>query len=115
MSQVRKSVAVAAGANADVNLSPFDRFSGRGGQVVVKATCVAVDAGKVKVTVMVGSDIVANSAEVGIERAAGVGPDNETQAIIGIGAPADPITINIQSATGASGAGTIVQADIQNA
>lgn len=97
MSLVRRSISVAANTTIDVNLSPFDRFAGRGGQVSVQVTGLAAQAaaGDMLYSLLVGSDIVASRATVPGEPVVGSGPTNETPAVTGIGAPADPITVSL--------------------
>jgi len=114
MAIVRRRVVVPLVGNVDVNLSPFDRFAGRGGQVTVKATCLAGQEDDLTLSLLVGSDIIADAYAVGAEASAGQGPIKETPSITGIGAPADPITLNLQNANAA--ARTIdVEAEILNA
>lgn len=114
MAIVRRRVVVPLTGNIDVNLSPFDRFAGRGGQVSVKATATATQEGDITMTVLVGSDILADGYAVPAERVAGLGPDKETPGVTGIGAPADPITVNIQNANAAVRT-VAVEAEIVNA
>ncbi len=116
MSVIRRTVTVGIGANVDVNLSPFDRFAGRGGSVSVAITGLAAQApvGDMTYTLMIGSDIVAAAAVVSGETTVGSGPTAETPRTTGIGAPADPITLNLQNANAAARVFQ-VQVDIQNA
>ncbi len=77
-----------------LDLSPFDRFGGRGGRVRVQCVAVPAEIVDVTLTVLVGSDVLANAV-----RPSGAiidtPPDNETPSIVGFGAPADPITITL--------------------
>jgi len=102
MSVVRRRVVVPLTGNIDVNLAPFDRFAGRGGSVSVAATALATQEADITFTLMVGSDIIADAYAVGAEGVAGQGPNRETPRVGGIGAPADPITLNIQNANAAA-------------
>ncbi len=114
MAIVRRRVVVPLSGNVDVNLAPFDRFAGRGGQVSVKATALATQEDDLTLSLTIGSDIIADSYAIGAEAVAGQGPNNETPSIRGIGAPADPITLNIQNANAA--ARTVdIEAEIVNA
>jgi hypothetical protein len=114
MSIVRRRVTVPLTGNADVNLSPFDRFAGRGGSVTVKATATATEQDDITLSLMVGSDIIADNYAVGAEAVAGQGPNKDTPSVSGIGAPADPITLNIQNANAAARV-VAVEAEIVNA
>jgi len=116
MSVVRRTVSVAATSNVDVNLSPFDRFAGRGGSVAVACTGIAAQApvGDMTYTLTIGSDIIASAAVVSGETTVGSGPTGETPRSSGIGAPADPITLNLQNGNAAARVFQ-VQVDIQNA
>lgn len=115
MSVVRRRVTIPIAGNIDVNLSPFDRFAGRGGRLAVAVTGVAAQAnGELTFTVLIGSDIITNAAEIGAEAIANRGPDNETPRIRGRGAPADPITITLFN-TNAATRDVIVEAEIENA
>jgi len=115
MAIVRRRVTVPLAGQIDVNLSPFDRFAGRGGRLSVAATGVAAQAdGDLTMTVLVGSDILANAAEIGGEASVNRGPDAETPRIRGRGAPADPITITLFNVNAAD-RDVIVEAEIENA
>ncbi len=98
MAIIRRRITVPAAGNIDVNLSPFDRFAGRGGQATVKATGVAAEVDDLTFTFTIGSDIIASLFAIGAEPLAGAGPNKETPSVTGIGAPADPITVNLQNA-----------------
>jgi len=98
MSIVRRRVTVPLSGNIDVPLSPFDRFAGRGGQATVKATCLATEEDDLTFDFTIGSDIIAQAYAIGVESIAGGGPNRETPGVTGIGAPADPITVNLQNA-----------------
>jgi len=116
MSVVRRTVTLLTNTNADVNLSPFDRFAGRGGSVAVAVTGIAAAAplGDMTYTLTIGSDIIAQNAVVSGETTVGSGPTAETPRSSGIGAPADPITLNLANANAATRVFQ-VQVDIQNA
>ncbi len=98
MSIVRRRVTVPLTGNVDVNLSPFDRFAGRGGQATVKATCLIGEEDDLTFDFTIGSDIIASAYAIGAEGSVGQGPNKETPSVTGIGAPADPITLNVQNA-----------------
>lgn len=98
MAVVRRRTVVPANGSVDVNLSPFDRFAGRGGRVFVRATALATQEDDITMDVLVGSDILASGFAVPAERVAGLGPDNETPGVGGVGAPADPITVTLINA-----------------
>jgi len=102
MAKVRRRVTVPLTGNIDVPLSPFDRFGGRGGRVTVKATCLATEEDDLTYDVTIGSDIIAQAYAIGVESTIGGGPNRETDLVEGIGAPADPITVNIQNANAAA-------------
>jgi len=115
MSVVRRRVTVPLAGNILVDLSPFDRFAGRGGRLAVAATGVAAEAnGELTMTVMVGSDILLDAGEIGGEASINRGPDSETARVRGRGAPADPITVRLFN-TNAAARDVIVEADIENA
>jgi len=96
MSTVRQRTIVPATGQVTLDLSPFDRFGGRGGRVSVKATGVAAEAdGDITITVLVGSDVLINAGQIVAEPSLNSGPTNETPAILGRGAPADPITVTL--------------------
>lgn len=102
MAIVRRRVVVPLTGNVDVNLAPFDRFAGRGGQATVKATALGGQEDDITLDFTIGSDIIASGFAVGAEAVAGQGPNRETPSVTGIGAPADPITVNIQNANAAA-------------
>ncbi len=104
MAIIRRRITVPALGNIDVNLAPFDRFAGRGGQATVKATGVAAEVVDLTLTFTIGSDIIASVWAIGAQGVVSGGPDKESPSITGIGAPADPITVNLQN----SNAGTRV-------
>ncbi|MEE8556220.1 MAG: hypothetical protein V3T00_10175, partial [bacterium] len=64
MSLIRQRTSVLANSQVDLNLSPFDRFGNRGGQVSVQVTGVGTEVtiGDMLFTLLVGSDIVASRA-----------------------------------------------------
>ncbi len=102
MSIVRRRVVVPLTGNVDVNLSPFDRFAGRGGQATVKATALLGQEDDLTLSFLIGSDIIADAYAIGAEAIAGQGPIKESPSVTGIGAPADPITVNLQNANAAA-------------
>jgi len=105
---------IAANAESDISLAPFDRFGGQGGRVAVRSTVIAASSGDVNLTLMVGSDVVQQASPIFGEAALGIGPDRNTPAVAGIGAPGDPITVRLANTTGAA---IVVRGvvDIQNA
>jgi len=114
MAKVRRRVVVPLTGNIDVNLAPFDRFAGRGGLVRVKATCLLGQEDDLTFDLTIGSDIIAQAYAIGAEPNVGQGPNRETDVVEGVGAPADPITLNLQNANAA--ARTVdVEAEIINA
>jgi len=98
MGELRFRTVVPATGNTVLDLSPFDRFGGRGGRVTVQVTAVAAEIlTDLTFSVLVGSDVLIN-AGVPSSAAANTGPDNETPKVQGFGAPADPITITLFNA-----------------
>ena len=96
MSVVRLRTVVPIAGQVTLDLSPFDRFGGRGGRLSVRSTGVAAEMdGDVTMTVLVGSDVLINAGQVVGESSLNAGPTNETPAVTGRGAPADPITITL--------------------
>jgi len=89
-------------ATNTVDLTPFDRFGGRGGRVAVKATSIAAESGDVNLTLIVGSDVIVNASPVFGESTVGAGPTGETPSYSAIGAPGDPITLRLANTTGAT-------------
>ena len=115
MGIVRTRTTVPLTGQADVNLAPFDRFGGRGGRLSVKVTGVAAEMdGDVTFTVLVGSDILIDGGVVSAESVINRGPDVETPAILGFGAPADPITVRIFNAN-ALARDVISEVNVENA
>ncbi len=102
MSLLRRDLTVATGTSVDANLNPFQRFPGRGGRVSVQATCVVADLGRHSYTLLVGSDIVAQDVQLGVESIPGSGPITESQSSSGVGAPGDPITLTFTATAGAA-------------
>lgn len=95
MGELRFRSVVPAAGNTVLDLSPFDRFGGRGGRVSVQVTALAAEIlTDLTFTVLVGSDVLIN-AGVPSSAIVNTGPDNETPRITGFGAPADPITITL--------------------
>ncbi len=103
MSTVRLRTTIPLAGQATLDLSPFDRFGGRGGRVSVAITGVAAEAnGDLTMTVLVGSDVLVNAGQITGESALNRGPDSETPRVEGRGAPADPITITVFNANAAA-------------
>jgi len=95
MGSVRLRTVVPATGNSVLDLSPFDRFGGRGGRLKVQVVAVTGEIlNELTYSVLVGSDVLIN-AGIPFGKLAGESPDNETPAIMGFGAPADPITITL--------------------
>jgi len=95
MGTIRQRTSVPATSNVVLDLSPFDRFGGRGGRLKVQVVAVTAEIlNELTYTVLVGSDVLIN-AGVPFGAAAGISPDNETPAVTGFGAPADPITVTL--------------------
>jgi len=98
MGELRFRTVVPAAGNTVLDLSPFDRFGGRGGRLSVQVVAVAAEIlTDLTFTVLIGSDVLIN-AGVPSSGIAETGPDNETPRITGFGAPADPITITLFNA-----------------
>jgi len=115
MSSVRIRTVVPLAGQATLDLSPFDRFGGRGGRLSVKSTGVAAEAdGDLTMTVIVGSDILINAGQIQGESSLNRGPDAETPAVVGFGAPADPITITLFNINAAA-RDVITDVEIENA
>jgi len=115
MSSVRIRTVIPAAGQATLDLSPFDRFGGRGGRLTAKTTGVAAEAdGDITWTVIVGSDILLNAGQIQAESAVNRGPDGETPAVTGFGAPADPITITVFNINAAT-RDVITDVEIENA
>jgi len=94
--ELRFRTVVPITGNTVLDLSPFDRFGGRGGRLKVQVTVLdSQNIGDLTYTVLVGSDVLINAGIPSSAAAAETGPDNETPAIVGFGAPADPITITL--------------------
>lgn len=103
MSTVRLRTTIPIAGQVTLDLSPFDRFGGRGGRLVAKCTGVAAEAdGDITWTVIVGSDILINGGEITGEGVINQGPTSETPGVSGFGAPADPITITVFNANAAT-------------
>jgi len=98
MAVIRRRVVVPAAGQIDVNLAPFDRFAGRGGQVFTKATALLGQEDDITLDLFIGSDQAALGYAVPAERNVGSGPDAETPGVGGVGAPADPITVTLHNA-----------------
>jgi len=115
MSVVRIRTTIPIAGQATLDLSPFDRFGGRGGRLTVRSTGVAAEMdGDVTMTVLVGSDVLINAGVVTAEAVVNAGPSNETPAVTGRGAPADPITITLFNVNAAT-RDVITEVNIENA
>lgn len=114
MPHLCRNVVVGAGLTVDMNLAPFHRFGGRGGRVAVRATVPIASVGAGTITVMCGSDVVADQFVIPVEPGVSFGPTKETQSVGGRGAPGDPITVRIADPGGAGFTAT-VEAQIDNA
>jgi len=114
MPHLQRQVVVGAGATVDMNLAPFHRFGGRGGRVAVRATVPVAAVGAGTITVMCGSDVVADQFLIPVESAASMGPNKDTPSVGGRGAPGDPITVRLADPGGAGYTAT-VEAQIDNA
>ena len=115
MSSIRLRTTIGIAGQMTLDLSPFDRFGGRGGKITAKCTGVAAEAdGDITWTVLVGSDILLNNGEITGEAVLNSGPTAETPAVIGFGAPADPITITVFNANAAT-RDVITVVEIENA
>lgn len=100
MGELRFRTVVPATGNTVLDLSPFDRFGGRGGRLSVQVVALAAQIlNELTYTVLVGSDVLIN-AGVPSSGILETGPDNETPRVTGFGAPADPITITLFNANG---------------
>ena len=114
MSVVRLRTTIPIAGQVTLDLSPFDRFGGRGGRVSVRTTGVAAEAqGDLTQTVLVGSDVLINAGQIVGEPSLNSGPNNETPAVTGRGAPADPITITVFNANAAARV-VITEVEIEN-
>jgi len=115
VSIVRLRTTIPIAGQVTLDLSPFDRFGGRGGRVSVKTTGVAAEAdGDLTQTVLVGSDVLINAGQIVAEPSLNSGPTGETPAITGRGAPADPITVTVFNANAAT-RDVITEVEIENA
>jgi len=115
MSTVRLRTVIPIAGQVTLDLSPFDRFGGRGGRVSVRTTGVAAEAqGDLTQTVLVGSDVLINAGQIVAEPSLNSGPTNETPAVTGRGAPADPITVTVFNANAAART-VISEIEIENA
>jgi len=116
MSVVRIRTAIPISGQVTLDLSPFDRFGGRGGRLSVRTTGVAAEAdGDLTQTILVGSDVLMNAGQIVAEANVNQGPTNETPAVTGRGAPADPITITVFNADAAAIKTVITDVEIENA
>jgi len=115
MSIIRQTTTVPLTGQVTLDLSPFDRFGGRGGRLSVKATALAAEAlVTATMTVLVGSDVLINAGQIPAEPTVNSGPTNETPAVTGRGAPADPITVTLFN--GSAGAIDIrTEIEVENA
>jgi len=115
VSTVRLRTTIPIAGQVTLDLSPFDRFGGRGGRVSVRSTALAAEAdGDLTMTVLVGSDVLINAGQIVGEASVNSGPTNETPAVTGRGAPADPITITLFNANAAT-RDVISEIEIENA
>jgi len=115
VSIVRLRTTIPIAGQVTLDLAPFDRFGGRGGRVSVRTTGVAAEAdGDLTQTVLVGSDVLINAGQIVAEPSLNSGPTNETPAVVGVGAPADPITVTVFNANAAT-RDVITEVDVQNA
>lgn len=94
---------ITTGATFTPNLSPNDRFGGRGGRVRIRCALVTGGAaGDILQTVFVGNEMVENRGSVALESAANRGVDNFTPALEAVGLPADPIAVQYLNTNAAS-------------
>jgi len=115
VSVVRLRTTIPIAGQVTLDLSPFDRFGGRGGRVSVKTTGVAAEAdGDLTQTILVGSDVLMNAGQIVAEPSINSGPTGETPAVTGRGAPADPITVTVFNANAAT-RDVITEVEIENA
>ena len=115
MSTVRLRTTIPLAGQVTLDLSPFDRFGGRGGRVSVATTGVAAEAnGDLTQTVLVGSDVLINAGQIVAEPSLNSGPTNETPKVMGRGAPADPITVTLFNANAAA-RDVITEIEVENA
>jgi len=115
VSVVRLRTTIPIAGQVTLDLSPFDRFGGRGGRLSVRTTGVAAEAnGELTQTVLVGSDVLINAGLIVGEPSLNSGPTNETPAVVGRGAPADPITVTVFN-TNAAARDVITEVEIENA
>ncbi len=115
MSTVRQRTTIPLNGQTTLDLSPFDRFGGRGGRVSVAVTGVALEAnGELTMTVLVGSDVLINAGQIVSESSLNRGPDAETPRVVGRGAPADPITVTLFNAN-AMARDVISEVEVENA
>jgi len=116
VSVVRLRTDVPAVGQTTLDLSPFDRFGGRGGRLSVASTGVAAEAqGDLTMTVLVGSDVLINAGQIVGEPSINSGPTNETPRVTGRGAPADPITITLFNNHATLVRAVITEVEIENA
>jgi len=115
VSVVRLRTTIPIAGQVTLDLSPFDRFGGRGGRLSVRTTGVAAEAnGDLTQTVLVGSDVLINAGQIVGETSLNAGPTQETPPVTGRGAPADPITITLFN-TNAAPRDVITEVEIENA
>jgi len=115
VSVVRLRTTIPIAGQVTLDLSPFDRFGGRGGRLSVATTGVAAEAnGELTQTVLVGSDVLINAGQIVGEASLNAGPTEETPKVKGRGAPADPITITLFN-TNAATRDVITEVEIENA
>lgn len=114
MGELRFRTSVPLASSVVLDLAPFDRFGGRGGRVSVKCTVVAAEVVDTTISVLVGSDVLANAVRPSTA-AVDTAPDNETPAIVGFGAPADPITITLTNTDAALARVFFTNVSVENA
>lgn len=102
MPVVRRQTSIAANANANIDLSPFDRFGLGGGGVRVRAVALSGNFGDLQMNLTIGSDQVARDVPLAVA-AQGISAD-ATPGAAGVGGPSDPVTLNIANTS----AGAIV-------
>ncbi len=106
---------VPALGSLDVNLAPYDRFAGGGGELSARLLNASTGArGDLLLTVMVGSDVLVSEGPLQVESAAGVGVTRETPTVTGQGLPADPLTVRLRN-TNALARTVVGQVEIRNA
>lgn len=108
MSLIKRAVVVPANGTATADLRPYDRFGGRGGAVRFRSTVIAAAVDAITETIYIGSELVEEQSLVGIESAAGRGPDQFSLPVEGAGSAGDPITVTYRNLTGTQRTVTLV-------